>query len=212
MAADRSARDAIYRVLRSLRPAGVVAVSSEGEERRIALPKGKGRWERAADAIVSMASELARVELRDDADAVLRVIDIAEELEDQGELAEEPRRATLDPRDARELHLVRLVLDAQDRAVERQQAGSREAHELTLQTMRLMAERLQALEKQWSSVLRASYEATQAVAQAQHQASQAAEGRELDELATTVLRGVMPGGGGVPGMVPGMPKLDGSKH
>lgn len=181
--------------------------------------KGKGRWERAADSIMSMADELVRVELRSNSGEVLRVVEIdqADDDDDDGaadELAQ-PRRAStaLDPKDARELHLVRLVLDAQDRALERQQVSMRETQELTLSTMRVMADRLAGLEKMYGQVLKASFDATIARAEA-HSASQAADADGMvDQLAAQVI-GQMTGGGGMSGMVPNapMPPMPTKKH
>jgi len=109
-------------LLRKHRPASVVTILSDGTERAMAQAPSR-KWSRIVDSVRHMA-DVERVELRDDADSVLAVWSPTGPIGDEDDDALPPPRLSTyvspdDAEDDRELRLLRLLQDAEDRAVDR---------------------------------------------------------------------------------------------
>lgn len=115
---SRGGGDPVLSALRSVRPARAVLVSSDGEERELALRTGATRWQHCASTARAMAADDdgARLELRDAKGAVLAAIELVE----RAEPAAEPEPATSGDLDRRDERVLTLLVSAQKAALEEQ--------------------------------------------------------------------------------------------
>lgn len=153
MADTRSgAQSRIAATLKRVKPAHVVCTNKGGEEIHVALTGSRMRWERAARTIVQCQAVSASL---NDADgSVLELLDAAALGAESKALGSKPRRQRDDDDDdgegsrGRELaELMRIALDAQDRAVARQQDLVREVVQSSVELARAATERADKLER-----------------------------------------------------------------
>lgn len=116
---SRGGGDAVLAALRSVRPARAVLVSSDGEERELALRTGATRWQHCAATARAMAADDdgARLELRDPKGAVLAAVELLERAEPERAEPEPTTSGDLDRRDER---VLTLLVSAQKAALEEQ--------------------------------------------------------------------------------------------
>ena len=112
--------DALVDALRSVTPARVVLVLSDGTERALALRTGRTRWTHAAATARSLAGEDdgARMELRDESGAILDAVQLAETGE--GEDAPSSSATLMPAPDGRDERMLTLLVSAQRAALEEQ--------------------------------------------------------------------------------------------
>lgn len=113
--------DALVDALRSVTPARVVLVLSDGSERALALRTGRTRWTHAAQTARSLAGDDdgARMELRDESGAVLHAVQLADD--DGGDDVPSSSSASLMPApDGRDERMLTLLVSAQRAALEEQ--------------------------------------------------------------------------------------------
>lgn len=155
---NRALFDAALAQLKRSKPKAVVVVQGDGTEQAIALRTGTTRWQQAAKVIARMIADGAdRAELRDDSGAVLDTI-----------AAEQRPKAEREASGADPLErLLRLLLKAQEVALDRQSSLFRTAFETTNELIKGMTGRINMLESAQTKVLRAQYEAVTAQARAE---------------------------------------------
>lgn len=112
--------DALLDALRTVTPARVVLVLSDGSERALALRTGRTRWTHAAQTARSLAGDDdgARMELRDESGAVLHAVQLGE---DDGDAEQATSSAASMPvPDGRDERMLTLLVSAQRAALEEQ--------------------------------------------------------------------------------------------
>jgi len=135
----------------------------------VRLTNSRGRYAEAARAITALDPD--RIELLDENGAVLRVLNLHDEDD------EDSARANVADPDSLAA-LARVLGDIADRAAMRHAQAYQAAFEAQTGLVRLIAERLGSLERAWQRVILAEYERAQ---------SQGGEDATLDSLAQSVI-------------------------
>lgn len=162
---NRALFDSALTALKRTKPKAVIVVLADGTEQAIALRTGTTRWQQAAKVIARLIADGAdRAELRDDAGAVLDTI-----AAEQRPKAERESAGGADPLE----RLLRLMLKAQEVALDRQSSLFRTAFETTNELIKGMTGRINMLESAQTKVLRAQYDAVTAQARAEMMALEA---------------------------------------
>lgn len=143
-----------YSRLRSVRPAGVAAIDSDGELTQIAAKRGasKGKWERVLAAAQKLHAE--GLQLFDVDGNVIEVLDLVEPHERASALA------TVDEEEnpvgiASFAKLADIMLNACDRSVERQAEQMRAVLDAALGLMKVAAERAERSDRALEKLIRA---------------------------------------------------------
>lgn len=112
--------DALLDALRTVTPARVVLVLSDGTERALALRSGRTRWTHAAQTARSLAGDDdgARMELRDESGAVLHAVQLSDD--DAPEDAPSSSATLMPAPDGRDERMLTLLVSAQRAALEEQ--------------------------------------------------------------------------------------------
>lgn len=173
-------RDRLLDRLRSIQPASIVALVA-GEERRVACGKTgqRGRWERAADAVIALRAESC--ELRDAEGGTLEVI----ATEKAGAT---PIAATSTPEERALASAERIAaMVAKESAAARESVlrETRAAQDAYVELLRIVVGRVSQLESVYSKVLQAQYQA--AIAQADAASKPESETSETDKLVSQLL-------------------------
>lgn len=195
MGSSRTARDALYRILRQQRPAVVVAIDHAGKATNIALRDGKGRWDGVVDAAFAMLEHLDRLEMRNEKGEVWRTWSPPEQPEDEPEREREATAPSIREDESMRFafRISEHVQRACDQAVERHLQATSTIMDSLIQVVRIQNERLIQQEKATSSVLKALHDATVARAEAQVAVLSAANGGQpestADKLMTQLLLG-----------------------
>jgi hypothetical protein len=138
----------------------------------VKLTESRGRYAEAARAIAALDPD--RIELLDNAGAVLRVVNLREGDGDGDE--EENARDNVSVGDL--ASLARVLGDVADRAAMRHAQAYQAAFDAQTSLVRLIAERLGSLEKAWHRVIMTEYERASV---------SAADDSSLDSLAQSVI-------------------------
>jgi hypothetical protein len=153
MAVTSAVRARVHASLKRQRPASVKVYRNDSDDPTTITPTGeRGRWERVVQAIPPTTE---RIELLDKAGGVLAALDV------------EPAEAASAANDDRDTKLLKLLVQAQEMALDRQTShmtGIMGAYE---RLARMLAERLTSLERGYSSVLQAAFDATVMAGEAQ---------------------------------------------
>jgi len=170
---------------RRIKPASVIAILSDGSEKKVALRSGRGRWEHAASVVAPWVADGARVECRDKAGAVLALLEY--------EAEEEPttKPPTSSGADAR--WMLDLMLRAQDQALKRHHEMLGTLLDANNGMIELLGSRISTLEASYGRMLQAQLDATMARAEAEAAAATKADDSQLAGLAAHVLGAAMPG-------------------
>lgn len=172
-------RDRLLDRLRSLQPAGIVAIVA-GEERKIACgkPGQRGRWERAADAVIAVRAESC--ELRDAEGGTLEVL-----ASEKGSATPIAASATPEERALASAERIAAMV-AKESAAARESVlrETRAAQDAYVELLRIVVGRVSQLESVYSKVLQAQYQA--AIAQADA-AVKPEESSETDKLVSQLL-------------------------
>lgn len=164
---DRIRRVAsILETLRKVRPSVVMVRRQEGEPIKLALRKGRARWESAAATVESMVG-VEEVELRDLSGGVVGVW--SPDLDPSIVPMDAPEPAVGSAGDT--ARMLELMLRAQQAALQAQAEMLRPMVDGYRTLLTTVTDRLTAMERNYSGVLRAQFEAVTATAQAQVQAS-----------------------------------------
>lgn len=164
----------ILSALKRTKPASVYVVQADGSETRIELRNGTTRWQQAAKVASAMMADGAdRVELRAESGGVADTISAAVKPGGPKEPAAQ----------APEERFLRLMLRAQEVALDRQSALFKDAFQTTNELMRTLVMRVNQLEAVHSKVLNAQWEAVTALAEAEGAAEESPGMRALTELA-----------------------------
>lgn len=112
--------DALLDALRTVTPARVVLVLSDGTERALALRTGRTRWTHAAQTARSLAGDDdgARMELRDESGAVLHAVQLGDD--DASDDAPSSSATLMPAPDGRDERMLTLLVSAQRAALEEQ--------------------------------------------------------------------------------------------
>lgn len=172
-------RDRLLDRLRNLQPAALVAIVA-GEERKIACgkPGQRGRWERAADAVLALRAD--SVELRDGEGAALEVV--------ERERAAAPIAASATPEERALASAERIAaMVAKESAAARESVlrETRAAQDAYVELLRIVVGRVSQLESVYSKVLQAQYQA--AIAQADAASKPEEQSSETDKLVSQLL-------------------------
>lgn len=177
MSVEIPEREKLYRLMRNLRPHAVVVVSEDGDSTVIALPPGKGKWENAAEAVVSMRDVAERVELRNVDGAVLRVWKFAAsprfapapevDAPPAAPVTTDPIEAQLARMEAFALRMVETVERSNAAAVARYVDGLGAVMQQSLGLMETVAAQNRELLAQHGSMLSTLYDATVARGEAE---------------------------------------------
>lgn len=143
--ASKLTGDPVYEALRRVRPAKVYAVV-DGETRALAIGNGRAKWERAIELATKLGAD--GLELHDDADNVLDLIPLGDDKEEAAPLAKPgSTEATVE-------YLMRIHLDAVDRATARHLEQSKDVMDAQLKLMELSIERTAQLERALGNVVK----------------------------------------------------------
>lgn len=133
-----SLRARVAAALKRARPAGVVAVDRKGADVHIALTGQRMRWERAAASVVKL--DAVRVRMLDGDGGVIEVLDLVDENERLDDVTGAAPKSEL-------AALMRIALDAQDKAVARQQDLVRDVVTSAVELMKSATDRADKLER-----------------------------------------------------------------
>lgn len=151
----------------------IVVIAADGTEQKIALRTGTTRWQQAAKVITRMLLDGAdRAEIRDEQGAVIDTI--ATETR--------PRDAKVEPTADPLERLLRLMLKAQEVALDRQSSLFVTAFATTNELVRGMVSRINQLESAHTRVLKAQWDAVTAQAEAEALAIEAQSSGEPSAL------------------------------
>lgn len=143
--ASKLTGDPVYERLRTVRPAKVFAVLADGGTRPLAIGNGRAKWEKAIELAEKLGAD--GLELHDDADNVLDIIPLREK-EDVAPLAKPgSTEATVE-------YLMRIHLDAVDRATARHLEQSKDVMDAQIRLMELAIERTAQLERALGNVVK----------------------------------------------------------
>lgn len=148
--ASKHASSAVYKRLRTVRPAKVYAIV-DGEARALALRTGRAKWEQAIETARKLGAD--GLQLHDADDNILEVVSF-DELADPEPLVDgvpPPKGASTE---ARVEYLVALALDASDRAVGRSVEQQKQVLDSALELMRVSTERVAHLERIVANMVR----------------------------------------------------------
>lgn len=182
-------RNSLLDRLRAVGPSSIVAIVG-GEERKIACGKTgqRGRWERAADAIIACGART--VELRDADGAVLEII--AEQTAQAAWSAAAP--TTPDERALASAERIAAMV-ARESAAARESVlrETRASQEAYVELLRIVVGRVSQLENVYSKVLQAQYQATIAQAEAAQNPGESETDKMVGQM-LPLLAGKMIGG------------------
>lgn len=194
---DATERDKLYRLLRSQRPAKLVAVTLEGDEQELALKRGKGRWDGACDAIASMCHDLECVRLLNDGGALIRVWEPPGEREAPAPAARVAPAPRVDLAGEQVVpfsmvrEVVGLIVEQSAAAVQRHTSALGETHAKLLETLQLQAEANRTLMAQQQAALKMTFDATIARAEAHAALLTAGQDSGVDAMNAEMMQLVM---------------------
>ena len=145
MAADSSGRDLVDRLETAMRASRATSISVRvGDEwREITAPRTRGRWRRMAELAVRMEADAVRCCI---GDQIVESISLDDETPPPAPIASEPARVE-DGELGRFAALLRLVIEAQDRAVARHTEQARGITDAAIGVMRAATDRAAVAER-----------------------------------------------------------------
>lgn len=137
----------IIGALKRARPAGIVVVTHDDDEVHVALSGGqKGRWERVAKSILSVKGA-ATAQLRNVDGAIVDVVTVSTEEEETPTLKAKGADAQMMLVATLARDIVKVALDAQDKALARHTEVMRAVSDAAVANMKAASARSEALER-----------------------------------------------------------------